>query len=473
MDKISETLEELKDEHVKRIVKVLRQPTIFNDNPNIRECAELYANYLRKAGVKDVTLIETDGSPLVYAEHYCGAPKTVLVYNFFDILPQNNEDHIFDSVIKKIEPFGKCVTGRGVGTKAAGVAFINAIEGCLKTEGKLPVNLKMIAEGEEMYGSIHLPWFIENHPDKLKDVDAVYVPSMRQNSEGNVPAIQLGGKGFVGYELICRGAKWGRGPQEHDTHSSTKAVVDSPMWRLVEAINTLVGDSGKEILVDGFFDDVRPLTEEEQKYLDILAESFDGGALKKRLSVDVFYKDAKGKKVLEQNLFEPTLNIEGIPYTAAESELFNSTPVGVVAHRAVAKFQSRIVPDQTVEGMLDKVRAHLDKRGYGDIEVKKLYGFGPARTSIDEPIVQAVLKLYDDEGIASPQVFPSSAASSPVNAFNNSLGIPCISGGLGHVGREGGANYLVIEEQEKIAGLVKLERAFIKVLQNYADLAGA
>ena len=466
IDKISETLEQLKEEHVKRIVKVLRQPTIFNDNPNIRKCAEIYANYLRKAGVKEVTLIETDGNPLVYAEHYCGAPKTVLVYNFFDILPQKNEDHIFDSVIKKIEPFGKCVTGRGIGTKAAGVAFINAIEGCLKTEGKLPVNLKMIAEGEEMYGSIHIPWFIENHPDKLKDVDAIYVPSMRQNSGGNVTAIQLGGKGFVGYELICNGSKWGRGPQEHDSHSSTKAMVDSPMWRLVEAISTLVGDSGKEILIDGFFDEVRPLTEEEQKYLDILAESFDEEGMKKRLSVDVFYKDAKGKKVLEQNLFDPTLNIEGIPYTSVD-------PVGVVAHRAAAKFQSRIVPDQTVEGMLDKVRAHLDKRGYGDIEVKKLYGFGPARTSIDEPIVQAVLKLYKDEGMVSPQVHPSSSASSPVNAFNNSLGIPCMSGGLGHSGREGGTRFLVIDEQEKIAGLVKLERAFIKVLQNYADLAGA
>ena len=131
------------------------------------------------------------------------------------------------------------------------------------------------------------------------------------------------------------------------------------------------------------------------------------------------------------------------------------------------------MPDQTVKGMLDKVKAHLDKRGYGDIEVKKLYGFGPARTSIDEPIVQAVLKLYKDEGMASPQVHPSAPASSPVNAFNNSLGIPCMSGGLGHAGREGGTRFLVIDDHEKIAGLVKLERSFIKVLQNFADLAGA
>ncbi len=464
MDKIYETLEQLKEQHVKRLTEVLKQPTIFNDHPNIRKCAEMYASYLRKAGFQQVTLIETDLSPLVYAEYNCGASKTVLVYNYFDMLPKDNEDYVFESEEKDIDPFGRCLTGRGMG-KASGIAFINAVEGCLKSGVKLPVNLKFLAEGEEMYGSVPIPWFIENHPDKLKDVDAIFVPSTRQNQQGNVASIQLGGKGFVGYELVCSGAKWGRGPKEHDSHSSTKALVDSPMWRLVEAMNTLVGDSGKEILIDGFYDEVRSLTEDEEKYLDILAESFNEESMKKRLSVDVFYKDAKGKQVLKQNLFDPTLNVEGIPYTTVD-------PVGVVSHKAVAKFQSRIVPNQTAEGLLRKIRAHLDKRSYSDIEIKKVYGFGPARTSIEEPIVQAVLKLYKDEGMPSPMVYPSSPASSPVNAFNSSLGIPYISGGLGHVGSEAGTRFLVIDEQKKIAGLVKLERAFIQILQNYANLAG-
>ena len=463
MDKIYESLKQNFDTHVKRIVDVLRQPTIFSDNENIRKCAEMYADYLRQAGLKDVSLIETDLNPLVYSEYNCDAPKTVLVYNFFDMLPKENEDHVFDSEVKKFESFGRCITGRGIGTKAAGVAFINAVEGCLQTDGKLPVNLKFLAEGEEMYGSKHIPWFIENHSDKLEDVDAIFVPSMRQNLQGNVTAIQLGGKGFVGFELICSGTEWGRGPQDHDSHSSTKAIVDSPMWRLVEAINVLMGNSGQEILIDGFFDDVRPLTATEENYLDILAESFDEEAIKKRLSVDVFYHNATGKNVLKQNLFDPTLNIEGIPFTSVD-------PVGVVAHKAVAKFQSRIVPNQTVEVLLNKIRSHLDKRGYKDIMIKKLYGFGPARTNIDEPIVQAVLKLYKDEGMEAPIVYPSSPSSSPVNAFNNSLGIPCISGGLGYIGSEDGTRFLVIDEHETIAGLAKIERGFIHILQNYANL---
>jgi len=288
------------------------------------------------------------------------------------------------------------------------------------------------------------------------------MPSFSQNNLGNVNSIQLGSKGFVGFELTCSGTQWGRGPMEHESHSSTKAIVDSPMWRLVEAINTFVSNSGQEITIDGFFDDVRPLNNEEEEYLKKLNKSFDQEALKKQLSVKVFYNDAKGIQVLKQNLFDPTLNIEGIPYESVD-------PVGVVSHKAVAKLQSRIVPNQTVQGVLEKIRNHLDKRGYNDIQIRKLYGFGPARTSINEPIVQALFKVYREERIEAPLVYPSTPASSPTNAFNDSLGIPCISGGLGHIGREGETNYLIIDPQEKIAGLVKIERAFIKIMENFAE----
>jgi len=358
MDKLNETLNSLLDSHVNRIMETLRQPTIFSDLPNIRKCAELYLRYLREAGFQKVTMIETDRSPLVYGEYDCGAPKTVLVYNFFDMLPREDENYEFTAETRDIDPFGRCVVGRGVRTKGSGVAFINAVEGCLKAEVEPPVNLKFLAEGEEMYGSDHIPWFIEEHRESLSDVDAIYVPSMSQDREGNVRSIRLGGKGFLGFELVCSGMAWGRGPKEHDTHSSTKAIVDSPMWRLIEAINTFVANSGEKITIDGFFENVRPLTEEERKLVELIFKNFDVEALGKRLGVDKFLHDAGGIDVLMQNLFDPTLNVEGIPYTSID-------PVGVVAHEAIAKFQIRIVPNQRVEGLLGKIRSHLDKRGYG------------------------------------------------------------------------------------------------------------
>jgi len=463
MDSIDEILVSLSNSHIKRIKEALKQPTIFSDHPNIRKYAKLFREYLLKAGFQKAELIETDRSPLVYGEHYSDEPKTVLVYNYFDILPGENESGEFVSEMRSIPPFGQCLTGRGARTKGSGVAFINAVEGCLKSEGKLPVNIKFLAEGEEMYGSPHIPWFIDEYRGSVSDVDAIYVPSMSQNLEGRVKGINLGGKGFVGFELKCSGGDWGKGPKGHDTHSSTKAIVDSPMWRLIEAINTFVADSGQKIMIDEFYENVQPPTEVEQELTRRLFRTFDEEGLKRTLNVNVFLHDAKGIDVLKKNLFNPTLNIEGIPYTSVD-------PVGVVAHRAIAKFQSRIVPNQTVDEILGKVRDHLDRRGYRDIKVKKLYGFGPGRTSLDAGIVQAVLKLYKEEGLDQPIIYPSSPTSAPVNAFNSKLGIPCASGGLGHIGREGGTEFIVIDGNEKVAGLAQSEKSFITVLKYYAGL---
>jgi acetylornithine deacetylase/succinyl-diaminopimelate desuccinylase-like protein len=458
--------ESLLDSHLGRILEALRQPSIFSDLPNIRRCAELYVSYLTEAGFQTAFLVETDRSPIVLAEYRSGAPRTVLVYNYFDMLPQENETYEFQADVVPITPFGKCLTGRGVATKGAGVAFINAVEGCVKSGEKLPVNLKFLAEGEEMYGSDHIPWLIERERKWFSDVDAIYVPFMNQDADGRPISISLGGKGFVGFELSCSGADWGRGPKERDAHSSAKAVVDSPMWRLVKALCTLVSENGERILIEGFFDNVRPPTEQERRIAESLYDSLDEEVLRRRLNVDSFLGNIKGVEVLMRYLFDPTLNLEGIPFTSVD-------PVGVVSHKATAKLQCRIVPNQTVDEILEKVQIHLKKRGYGDVRVKKLYGFGPGRTSLNTPIVQAVMRLYDDAGLEPPPIYPSSPASSPTNAFNNEFGIPCASGGLGHVGRHQIAEYLVLENRGRIAGLAQSEKSFIDVLRNYSELSTA
>jgi acetylornithine deacetylase/succinyl-diaminopimelate desuccinylase-like protein len=462
MNRTNPSYDSLLSSHIKRILEVLKQPSIFCDLPNIRRCAELYVKYLREAGFQKTSLVETGRSPIVQAEYYCGAPKTVLIYSYFDMLPQENETHEFKAEITNISPFGRCLIGRGIASKGAGVAFINAVEGFLNAQGRLPVNVKFLAEGEEMYGSDHIPWFINHHGQWLHDIDAVYVPSMSQGLDGRPISISLGGKGFIGFELTCSGANWGRGPKGRDAHSSTKSIVDSPMWRLVKAINTLVSDDDERILIDGFFENVRSPTAKEKELALELYNSLNEEILKKRLDVDTFLHDSKGIDVLMHYLFDPTLNMEGIPLTSVD-------PVGVVSHKATAKLQSRIVPDQTVSEIIEKIRSHLRRCGYGDIEIRTLYGFGPARTSLDAPIIQAVLRLYGDAGLEPPAVYPSSPASSPVNALNNTLGIPCASGGLGHVGREQEMEYLVLDDCGRIAGLAQIEKSFIDVLHNYFE----
>src|SRR5438132_185316 len=143
--------------------------------------------------------------------------------------------------------------GRGAvnqkGPEAAFLAALHAIRGAGK---KMPVNLVMVAEGEEEIGSPHIPQLVRR-PEvlaALKKCDGVFMPSATQDLDGIV-TVNLGSKGVIELELVSSGEKWGRGPAK-DIHSSLKAMVDSPAWHLVKALNTLVSDDGNENMTGGY-----------------------------------------------------------------------------------------------------------------------------------------------------------------------------------------------------------------------------
>lgn len=469
MSSIEDFLSSRSEEHIERIAEVMRQPSVFNDLENVRKCAEVIKKYLELAGFHSADLMETDLSPLVVGEYDCRADQTVLVYTYFDTMPAEAPEKWIASpysgkIVQDLDGFGRCLVGKGVGAKGATVAFLNAMEAWIRTESELPFNVIFVCEGEEMWGSPHISWFVEKEKRKLSSVDALFYPNFAQSPGGNVQTLSLGGKGFVGFELECSGASWGRGPTKGDIHSSTKAVVDSPMWRLIHAISTMTGADGSKILIDGFYDDVVAPDDEEEKLLSDLAKDFDADEMKQRLGVNCFIEDIEGEQLLRRHLYSPTLNIEGIPYTSID-------PVGVVSHVAKAKFQSRIVRNQSPEKVLNRVRSHLDRRGYKDIAVRNLYGFGPGKTSVSRPIVQAILKTYKDHGLDAPKIWPSAPASSPTNCFNNLLGIPVGAGGLGRAGRSGGTEYLALESRGKVAGIEEAELSFIEIMKNYAELS--
>jgi len=469
MNQIAEYLSSNLERHLERVIEVMRQPSVFDDLENVRKCAELIRKYLTLAGFQSADLVETDRSPLVIGEYDCNADRTLLVYTYFDTMPADNPDKWIapphsGKIVENLDGFHRCLVGKGAGAKGATVAFLNAMEAWIRIERRLPFNLIFVSEGEEMWGSPHIPWFIEKEKKKLSSVKALFYPNLAQDPNGNVETLSLGGKGFVGFELECSGASWGRGPTRRDVHSSTKAVVDSPMWRLLHALSTMTSPDGSKILIDGFHDDVVQPEPEEEKLLQDLEKHFNEKEMKERLGVNYFIDNIEGEEVLRRHLYSPTLNIEGIPYTSID-------PVGVVSHVAKAKLQSRIVHSQSPDSILKKIRLHLDKRGFKDIAIRRLYGFGPGRTSLDEPIVQALLKTYRDHGLNDPKIWPSGPASSPTNCFNNLLGTPVGVGGLGRAGRSGETEYLVVERQGKVAGIPEAELSFIEILKNYAELS--
>src|SRR2546422_8645233 len=234
------------DESVKRLQDWIGQVSIAAENRGYPEGAEYMAKLARDAGFQQVTVINTDGKPGVFATLDAGAPKTVGLYFMYDVKqfgPAEWPSPPTEARIVDKPPLGKVMIGRGAvnqkGPEAAFLAALHAIRGAGK---KIPVNLVMVAEGEEEIGSPHIKQ-LAHRPEvrhALKKCDGVFMPSATQDLDGIV-TVNLGSKGVIELEVVSSGGKWGRGPAK-DIHSSLKAMVDSPAWYLVKALNTLVSD---------------------------------------------------------------------------------------------------------------------------------------------------------------------------------------------------------------------------------------
>src|SRR5438128_12088796 len=258
------------DEAVKRLQDWIGQVSIAAENRDYPQGAEYMAKLARDAGFQQATVINTDGKPGVFATLDAGAPKTVGLYFMYDVKqfdPAEWTSPPTEARIVDKPPLGKVIIGRGAvnqkGPEAAFLAALHAIRGAGK---KMPVNLVMVAEGEEEIGSPHIPQLVRR-PEvlaALKKCVGVFMPHATQDLDG-VVTVNLGSKGVIELELVSDGAKWGRGPAK-DVHSSLKAMIDSPAWRLVHALNTLVSEDGNTIKIDNY-PTPRPLSSEEKEMI--------------------------------------------------------------------------------------------------------------------------------------------------------------------------------------------------------------
>jgi acetylornithine deacetylase/succinyl-diaminopimelate desuccinylase-like protein len=284
------------------------------------------------------------------------------------------------------------------------------------------------------------------------------MPSASQDPDGTV-AVSLGAKGVVELELVASGERWGRGPGR-DVHSANRARLDSPAFHLVQALATLVTPDG-DPAIDGFADAARPASGADRALLDIAASRLDESTAKSLLSVQRWAHDLPWRATLERLLFTPTVNIEGLVagYTGPGGKT-------VLPHRAVAKLDLRLVPDMTYEGAVAALRAHLDKRGFGDIEVNPSGGYDPTGTPADAAIIRAQLAVYRRAGL-DPILWPRNAGSYPGYVFSGDpLRLPAGHFGLGHgSGAHAPDEYFVIESSNpKVAGWDEAVAAFVDYL---------
>ncbi len=196
------------------------------------------------------------------------------------------------------------------------------------------------------------------------------MPDASQGLDGSVQ-VAAGAKGVVELELVSDGANWGRGPKK-DIHSSLEAQVDSPSWHLVQALNTLVGKDGHTPAVEGFFAKVKPLSEKQKQMVLAYAKAVPEGTMKAEFGVEHWVHDLNWQDSLLRLFSQPTINIEGLVggYTGPGGKT-------VLPHRAVAKIDMRLVPDMTAADTLAKLKAHLAKHGFGDIQVNMSGGYDP------------------------------------------------------------------------------------------------
>ena len=399
---------------------LLRIPSVSTDSAyadDVRDAAHWLAQNMENIGINHVEVIDTDGHPIVFAEHHTGDDKpTVLVYGHYDVQPPDPVD-LWDTPPFEPKRENGTLYARGAcDDKGQMFMHVKAAEAYLKQEGELPVNLKFLIEGEEETGSVHLAPFIEANQEKL-DADVVLISDTSMFAPG-VPSITYGLRGLAYTEVTLRGP-------DRDLHSGIYGgAVDNPANALSRIIADL-HDGDHRITIPGFYDDVRDLTPEERETYAALP--FDEERWKEEIDIDAV-RTEKGYTTLEAISARPTLDVNGIwgGYTGEGAK----TVLPATAH---AKISMRLVPNQKTEDIYDKLEAFLKERvpDTMKLEFKRLHGGKPVLVDTESTAMQAAKEAMGDVFGKEP-FFVRNGGSIPVVAdFKDILGLDSVLMGFG------------------------------------------
>lgn len=411
---------EQRDVHLAELNEFLKIPSISSlseHKADMRNAAEWLAESLKAAGLENISIDETEGHPVVYADwlHAEGQP-TLLIYGHYDIQPVDPLE-LWDSAPFEPEVRGNKLYARGASDDKGQVFMhVKAVEALLKTNGKLPVNVKFCIEGEEEIGSPNLPAYVEENKDKLA-ADVIVISDTGMQGPGQ-PAVCYGLRGLAGVQIDVKGAKG-------DLHSGLYGGgVQNAIHALVELLASFRDKEGT-ITVDGFYDDVRPATEEERNEYRKL--SFDEEALKKELGISELFGEP-GYSHLERTWTRPTLEINGV-FGGFSGEGIKT----VLPAEAGAKITCRLVPDQDPDDIVRKLRSHIEKNKPAGVAVTVTeFDKGkPFLTPYDHPAIQAAGKSYE-RVYKVPTAYTRGGGSIPiVAAFDEILGLPVVLMGFG------------------------------------------
>jgi acetylornithine deacetylase/succinyl-diaminopimelate desuccinylase-like protein len=448
MQKIFDYIDQHTDTFVARLQSLCRQPSIAAQNTGMTETAGMVAELLKQIGAQ-TQILPTEGYPVVFGQIQGRASRTLAFYDHYDVQPPEPLE------LWHSDPFGAEIRNgriwaRGVAdNKGNLVARICAVEAYRKVRGELPLAVKFVVEGEEEIGSPNLPPFAEAHPDLLAADGCIWEAGYK-DTRGR-PEIYLGVKGILYVELRASGAS-------SDLHSSWATVVPNPIWRLVWALNCLK-DADERILIPGFYDPVRAPTPDEIAALERM--DFDEQGQLVQLGLDRYLGDLTGIPLLVKHLFQPTCTVCGISggYEGPGSKT-------VLPNRAFLKIDFRLVPDQDPYQVYDQLRRHLDSQGFPDIEIEVLGPEYPARTAMDDPLVEVVVGTAREVYGVEPVVYPLTAGTGPMYDLCQKFGIPAVSTGVGNAE----SNNHAPNENVVIADFIQGIKHIVRVMEDYAAI---
>ncbi len=407
LDKLKEYLKDNRDDIIGDLRSLIKHPSVSAQGIGIDECAGTLNAIVRDSGIESKLIRIEEGNPIIYGELKGDKRdgKTLLLYSHYDVQPAEPLDKW------RYNPFSGIVIddkiyGRGAAdSKGNVIAIVKAIKAMLEMYEELPLNVKILIEGEEEISSINLPRFVEKNKAMLK-ADACVCFDGSLNPSGT-PNIFAGLKGLLYVELRCSTAN-------ADTHSSLAPLIDNAAWVLIKVLNGMKRNG--KIAIPEWYDDIRVPSSDDIALLEDI--EYDLESIKSSYGLKEFIHNVKGRAALKKLLFEPTCNIAGIHsgYTAAGSKT-------VLPSTAYAKLDFRLVYNQSPDKLFKNLERYMEEYG---IEVIKLGALEPSKTDVKADIVkstrEAARKVYGND----PTLFPNSWASGPDYVFTKILGIPSV-----------------------------------------------
>ncbi len=405
------------------LIELLRIPSISalgEHRQDVRRAADWLAEEMRRIGLENVQVMPTAGHPIVFGEWTRAAGRpTALVYGHYDVQPVDPLDEWerppFEPEVRDGQIYGRGATD----DKGQLFMHLKVVERYLRDAGALPMNLKLVFEGEEESGSEHLDQFIEEYADLLR-ADVAVISDTSMFARG-YPSITYGLRGICYLQLDVTGPSV-------DLHSgSYGGAVANPLQVLSEMLASLK-DDGDHVTVPGFYDRVRPLSEAERSAWSALP--FDEDEFKRSAELDgKALRGEAGFSVLERLWARPTLEINGIwgGFTGEGAKT-------IIPSDAHAKLSCRLVPDQDPEEIARLVTAHLERIAPQTVaaHVTVIHSGNASLTPIDHPAVQAGMRALEKGFPCAHPSFIREGGSIPVVAtFQRVLGIPTVLLGIG------------------------------------------